>query len=158
MDHPGHNMIRHWSVVWILLSLTTLNIILRIFLSLCLTNRQSGAPHPRTPTRFLIGAVIEKHLLSGVVSKSDGLSSFGEADQRYQRIRLYMIHYMHYTLYIIHYTLYIQIIHSQSVQRSICCTRYFCYWKLVGNYYHHYIVHTIINIWAIPCSVTHTFL
>ena len=67
----------HTSVKAILL--TALNTILRIFFSLCLTNRQSGASHLPTPTRFLIGAVIERHLLSGVVSKSDGLSSFCEA-------------------------------------------------------------------------------
>ena len=39
----------------------------------------------RIPTLYWIGVTINKHMLSGVVSNSDGLSSFDEADQRYQR-------------------------------------------------------------------------
>ena len=52
----------------------------------CRINRQSGASHHRTPILYWTGVTIEMHLLSGVVSNSDGLSSFDEADQRYQRL------------------------------------------------------------------------
>ena len=46
---------------------------------------QFGTSLHRIPTLYWIGVTIEKCLLSGVVSNSDGLSSFDEADQRYQR-------------------------------------------------------------------------
>jgi len=46
----------------------------------CRINRQSGASHHRTPILYWTGVTIEMHLLSGVVSNSDGLSSFDEAD------------------------------------------------------------------------------
>ena len=49
---------------------------------LCRTNRQFGASLHRIPTLYWIGVTIEKRLLSVVVSNSNGLSSFDEADQR----------------------------------------------------------------------------
>ena len=40
--------------------------------------RQPGAPLYRTPILYWTGVTIELHLLSGVVSNSNGLSSFDE--------------------------------------------------------------------------------
>ena len=64
---------------------TALSIILRIFFSRCQTSRQSGVSPLQTPIPVWTGAMIEMHRLSGVVSESDGLSTFGKADQRYRR-------------------------------------------------------------------------